>query len=266
MRNKVVVIGIIGLLVLLFLGTRHVINQVNGFSFNQSVNIEDEIIINQPYEKIDLLTTNAKVELIPTKAEETTITYGGKKKFGVHFKASVKGDTLSIQLKEKWFNVLSFSMKGLVLTVHVPERTYEEIKVVTDNGLIEASHLQAKLIELETDNGFVKLGNSEGDVVKLQTDNGQISIRDVSANVVARTDNGRITYEADTLTHDVDIRTDNGAIYVKLGEEPANARIKADTDNGIVTIFGAKERTATFGEGKNLMKLQTDNGRIVVEK
>ncbi|AOV08660.1 DUF4097 family beta strand repeat-containing protein [Sporosarcina ureilytica] len=266
MRNKVLVVGIIVGLLFLFFGTRYVVNQVSGFTFNQPVVIEEEMIIKEPYEKIDLLTTNAKVELVPTQAEETTITYGGKKKFGVHFKANVKGDTLSIQLKEKWFNFLNFSMRGMVLTVHVPERTYEEIKVVTDNGLIEASHLHAKMIELETDNGLVKLGNSEGDVVKLQADNGQISISDVSANIVARTDNGRITFEADTITHDVDLRTDNGAIYVKLSDKPTNARINAETDNGMVTIFGTKERTVTFGEGKYLMKLQTDNGRIVVEE
>lgn len=266
MRKKVLVASIIGVVVILFFGTRNVVNQVIGFKDNRSVVIEDEITINKAYEKIDLRTTNAKVEFIPTEAKETTITYGGKKKWSVHFKAKVKGDTLSIQLREKWFSFFDFSMKGMVLTVHVPERTYEEIKAVTDNGLIEASHLQAKVIDFKTDNGLVKLKNSEGDVVKLQTDNGQITMDDVSANIVARTDNGRITFEANTITHDVDLRTDNGAIFVKVSDKPTNSLINADTDNGMVTIFGTKERTATFGEGKYLMKLQTDNGKIVVEE
>lgn len=266
MRNKVLVVGIIVVFILLFFGIRNIVNQVSGFIFNESVVIEDEVTINKSYEKIDLLTTNAKVELIPTDAEETTITYGGKKKSNVRFKANVKGDTLAIELKEKWFYFWGFSMKGMVVTVHVPEKRYEAIKVVSDNGLIEASHLQAKLIELATDNGLVRLNDSEASNVKLQTDNGQISIRDVLGNVDAQTDNGRITFEAETFTHDVDLRTDNGAIYVKLSDKPTDASINADTDNGSVTIFGTKVRSVTFGEGKNLIKLQTDNGRITVEE
>lgn len=266
MRKKVLVASIIGVVVLLFLGTRNVINQVIGFTVTETVAIEDEIIIDKAYEKIDLRTTNAKVEFIPTEAKETTITYGGKKKSNVNFKANVKGDTLSIQLKEKWYYFPGFSMKGMLLRVYLPEKTYKEIKAVTDNGLIEASDLQAKLIELKTDNGLVKLNNSEADDVKLQTDNGQITMDDVSANIVARTDNGRIIFKADTITHDVDLRTDNGVIEVKLSDQPTNAKIIADTDNGPVTIFGTKDRTVTFGEGKYLMKLQTDNGKIVVEE
>lgn len=266
MRNKVLVGGIIGALLLLFFGTRSIVNKVNGTTFNELITIEEEVKIDKPYEKINLSTTNAKVEFIPTQAETTTVSYGGKKKSRVNFEAKVKGDTLSVRLKEKRFNFFSFSMKGMVLKVYVPERAYQEIKAETDNGIIEASHLLADTIELKTDNGLVKLENSEGEFVKLNTDNGQISIRDVHGNVAAETDNGRIIYKADELNHDVDLRTDNGAIHVELSKKPGNARIEASTDNGVVTIFGTKERSATFGDGKYLMKLRTDNGKIQVSE
>lgn len=264
-RTKIWIV-VIASIALLFFGIRYVMNKVAQFSLYQTVAIEDEIVIDQQYEKIDLKSTNAKVEFVPTQAAETTVSYGGKKKSKVNFKAKIKGDTLFIQLKEKRFNFFNFSMKGLNLTVHVPEKAYREIKAEIDNGILEATNLQADVIDLKAENGLVKLKDSKGENVNVKMDNGQITLSEVNADIVARTDNGRIVMEIAELNHHVDLNADNGAIFVKLFTKPTNAKIEAKTDNGSINILGTKDRLATFGEGKYLMKLQTDNGRIVVEE
>lgn len=265
-RTKIWIVVVIASLALLFVGIRYVMNKVTQFSLHQTVAIEDEIVINQQYEKIDLITTNAKVEFIPTQATETTVSYGGKKKSKVKFKAKIEGDTLLIDLKEKRFNFFNFSTKGLNLTVHVPEKAYREIKAKMDNGILEAANLQADIIDLEAENGLVKLKDSEGENVKVKMDNGQISLSKVNADIVAQTDNGRIVTEIADLNHQVDLSADNGTIFVKLLTKPTNAKIEAQTDNGSINILGTKDRVTTFGDGQYLMKLQTDNGRIVVEE
>lgn len=264
-RKKTWLMIVLALFALLFFTTWYLFNKVLRLSLYETVAIEEEVAIDQSYEKIDLKTSNAKVEFIPTKAEETTVSYGGKKKWKMDFNVKVKEDTLTIQLKEKWFNFIDFSMKGLVLKVYVPEVVYREIKAKTDNGIIHASNLQANYIKLETDNGLIKLNNSEGEKVDIQTDNGQITVNEVNADINARTDNGRILFEATELNHHVNLKTDNGAIHVKLSTEPSNAKIEVELDNGSVNVFGTKERVTTFGEGKYLMRLETDNGRIHVE-
>lgn len=267
MRNKVLVIGIIASLVLLFTGTRYVILKVNAFTFNKTVAIEDEINILDVYENIEVLTNNAKVELMPTKSDETTVSFGGMKKSKVKFEAKVKGDTLSILLKEKGPNFFRFSKRGgLQLIVHVPEKTYDKINVQSKNGMIQAEELHAASIRFESNNGLLRLRNSEGDTVQLMTDNGQITISDVDADVHAQTANGRIAYKAEDIHHRVVLEAKNGRIAVKLSGKPTDATINAKTANGYANIFGEKGKDVTYSEGKHVMELNTKNGKITVEK
>lgn len=266
MRNKFLVGGIIAVLVILFFGARSAIHIANGFTLNKSIAIEDEKLINDSYEKINISSENAKVQLVPTTSEETKVEYGGMKKSKVKFDVKVKGDTLSIRLNEKGWNFIRFSRKELTLIVHLPEKTYQEIEAQTVNGIIQAEHLQANKILLATNNGLVKLENSAGNQVEVHTDNGQISLNDVKADITAQTKNGRIIYNANEINHQVSLNTNNGSIAVKLSEKPANAKIDAQTDNGFVKIFESRDKSVIFGEGEHLLKLRTNNGKISVEE
>lgn len=262
-RNKVFVI-----VAVLLIGVGGISYAVN--SFKSFTSKEKEIVINnESFSNIDILTSNATVQVIPTMDRQTTVSYTEKKKRNgkFDFQAKVKGDNLTVLLKERrgFFN-FGGSLKDVELVVHVPEKEYNKISVETDNGRIKMEALQGKEFVLSTDNGRIELKNIIANKLMAYTDNGDISLVDVEGEIVAETDNGRITMKAEQLDRAIELTTDNGRIEIETAEEPTNAIINAKTDNGRIEIFGSSNEQTTFGKGEHVIKLKTDNGRITVTK
>ncbi|KXH81752.1 DUF4097 family beta strand repeat-containing protein [Sporosarcina sp. HYO08] len=222
------------------------------------------------FSNIDLKTSNASVEIVPTKKDKAIVSHTGKKKLGrkYRFQVKEKGDTLVVVFKEKgwsFFN-LDFSRKSLRLTVQVPEKQYASIKVLTDNGQIEIGNMKSDQLMLRTDNGRIQLTEMDVQRTDARTDNGQIALTNVSGEIKAKTDNGKIQLTADLLNQPIQLKTDNGRIEIRTKKEPKNVKITARTDNGRVKIYGEDTREIVFGNGKSVVQLQTDNGSIIVEK
>jgi DUF4097 and DUF4098 domain-containing protein YvlB len=126
----------------------------------------------------------------------------------------------------------------------------------------------------DTTNGNVNLEGSAGPAV-LDTTNGDITARDIRGSVEADTTNGGIHLTIDGLKDNVTADTTNGSITVKL-LGAANARLEAHTTNGHIDVAVpvtikdlSKSRTrlsGTIGDGGPLMKLDTTNGSITIEK
>ncbi|WP_075620428.1 DUF4097 family beta strand repeat-containing protein [Paenisporosarcina indica] len=228
-----------------------------------------KVIEDSSFTKIDVLTNNAAVEIVPTKDSEATVEYSGaSKKAKFTFDVNVKGETLNVQLKEKrrFLFLFGFHTKDLKLTVSIPEKQYESIQVESDNGRITAENIQADTLKLETDNGQIQVRNTETETTDVDTDNGQIIFEHVKGEIKGRSDNGRISMTTKSLNQPIDLETDNGSIEIKTDSEPTNATIETKIDNGKVTIFGNDSKRAIYGNGKHLIKLETDNGRITVTK
>lgn len=236
--------------------------------FEKSTN--KKVIEDSSFTTITVSSDNSAVEIVPTKDQVATVEYSGKTKKNKKyiFEAIVKGDTLAVQFKEKrkGFIQFGFSSLDLTLTVHLPEKQYERLQVETDNGRIIAEKLQARDINLETDNGRIELKHIDAEEVSVKSDNGRITFENVTGQMKAKTDNGRISVVTNNLDQSMDLETDNGRIEIQTETEPTNATIDAKTDNGRVELFGQENKHVTFGEGKNLVKLRTDNGRITVTK
>ncbi|REB05201.1 hypothetical protein DVB69_15685 [Sporosarcina sp. BI001-red] len=239
-----------------------------GSVFEKSTN--KKVIEDLSFTTITVFADNAAVEIVPTQDSVTTVEYSGKTKKNKKFifEAAVKGDTLDVQFKEKRksFIQFGFSSLDLTLTVHLPEKQYERLKVETDNGRIIAEQLQAKDINLETDNGKIELKDVDAEEMSVKSDNGRITLENVTGQMKAKTYNGRIYVVTNNLDQSMDLETDNGRIEIQTETEPTNATIDAKTDNGRVELFGQENKHLTFGAGKNLVKLGTDNGRITVTK
>ncbi|TQR18494.1 DUF4097 family beta strand repeat-containing protein [Psychrobacillus soli] len=234
------------------------------------VNKSDEIAVeNTNYCNIGLLAGNAAVELLPTKENKTTVSFTGKmkKKLNYHFSADVKGDTLYVELKEKRWQIIQFGFSSLnnKITVQVPEKEYEEIKAEIDNGRIIVKNMQATVVNLESDNGRIDLTDVAAENVHVQTDNGKIQLHNVEGSINAETDNGQISLITNNLDRAITLETNNGLISIQAEQEPTNATIHAKTDNGRISIFGKSAEQTTFGKGKNLINLSTDNGMITVK-
>lgn len=249
---------------------------IAGAAINVFVNIKDaivnkaeEIVVeNNHYKNIEVQSDNASVEFISTKDDETKVEFSGrmKKKMNYNFTADVKGDTLSIELTQKNWNFIQFGFTSMdiKLTVYVPEKQYNNIKTELDNGEIIARDMQAKSVHLETDNGFIHMKNIVAETVNVRTDNGKILMDEVEGDIEASTDNGRIVLITSNLERPISLSTDNGLIEIQTDKEPTNATIEADIEIGKLDIFGKSNKQTIFGDGDNLIKLETDNGKISV--
>ena len=255
------VLLIVVLLVIFFMS-----NSVNSF-INDSTKKEFE---DSSFSDIEVISNHAVVEIISTKDSITTVEYTGKKKKNAKyiFTAEIKNDKLSVQLKEKRksFFSLGFYSSEILLTVKVPDEQYNLIKVNGDNGKIIAENINTENLVLETDNGNIELKNVEASSVNVETDNGKITLDQVSGDIFGETDNGGISLVTSNLDRQIELTTDNGRIEITTENEPTNASIIAETDNGVVKVFGKENKHTTFGQGKHLIKLKSDNGRITVTK
>ena len=221
------------------------------------------------FTNIEITTNNAEVVIVPTKSPEATVEYtGANKKKKYIFNVDVKGDTLSVQLKQKrrFFFSFGFHSGDLKLAVSVPEKQYKNLQVKSDNGRISVENLQSERVLLETDNGQIHVKKVEAKTVNVETDNGEVVLENVLGEIKGITDNGQISLMTNSIDWPIDLSTDNGSIEVKTESEPENARIDAKTDNGKVAIFGDRDKDVTYGKGKYLIKLRTDNGPITVTK
>lgn len=235
------------------------------------VDKSDEIVIkDNNFTNIHVESGNASVEIMPTKDLNTKVEYSGKikKKFNYRFHAEVKGDTLFVELNEKRWNFFHFGFgaHSIKLTIHVPEKEYNELKMELDNGKINVHDIDVQAIDLETDNGVIDLENIDAQNVRLKSDNGKILMQEVNGSIEAETDNGRIILTTSDINRAIDLRTDNGLIEIQTDKEPTNATISVRVDNGKIDIFGVENKQTVFGDGVNKINLESDNGKITVKK
>ncbi len=230
-------------------------------------NARKKVIENPSFSKIDVSTSNAVIEVIPTKNKEAVAAYSGKKG-NYRFDIKEKGDTLVVELKKKGWNFFNFnfSRQPLRLTVEIPEKQYASIQAKSDNGRIQAERLQADELVFQTDNGRIELKQLEASKIYVKSDNGRIELQQVQGDIIGKTDNGRITVLTDHLDQSIDLSSDNGRIEIQTLKEPTNATIDVDTDNGRISIFGKENKQLTFGKGEHTIKLRSDNGRITITK
>jgi hypothetical protein len=219
----------------------------------------------------------------------------------------IVGDTLKIVIKEKkkWFAfgiILTFGNAPKV-TIKLPKRMYDMIRIDNDNGVTRAEQLHAILMHIEsdngriiltdsastnlhvetdngritlkdvqcktltgeTDNGRIELHHVQTESVKVKTDNGRIDIQEVTGAIEAETDNGRIEAFIPIITKPISLETDNGSIQLYVKEKPDNATIQTKKDMGKSIIFGEKTKKVILGNGLLPISLKTDNGSITVE-
>ncbi|MBS4219849.1 DUF4097 family beta strand repeat protein [Bacillus sp. FJAT-49711] len=258
-------------------------------SLSESEQISDERLIEKDFSNISIASNNSKVEILPTDDSTATVELSGKaaKNLKYTFSTDVKGDTLNIELKEKLRKLFNFDFfaTSLTLKVYVPEKQYDTIQAISNNGYIKAEKLNAGDLSIGTDNGRILLTNIESSTVtmranngmidlkkiaattvNLKADNGKVLLDDVDGKITAKVNNGMVSLITNHLDRSIDIQSDNGEIKVKTDNEPTNATIDVTVHNGKVDVFGQTNRNVVFGKGENLIKLVTHNGRITVSK
>ncbi|WP_066073887.1 DUF4097 family beta strand repeat-containing protein [Neobacillus soli] len=266
--TKIKIIAVAALLLLL-VGT---IGSILTFRLNDKpVSVLEEKTINKSFTALNINTDNEAVEIIPTKDATTKVKLSGKRSPNLKqiFEAKVEGETLDINLKEKQIKFFNFDFlsTSLVLKVYVPEKLYESIQIDNDNGHVQMRSLHVKNVRAKTNNGNIELKNITAANVDIQSDNGTIRFSgDITGKVTGETNNGKIFLDTPSIDHPIQLEADNGSITIQTDEEPSNVTYDVHVDNGTINIFNKYTNGAVVGNGANLIKLTTNNGKITVRK
>jgi len=223
----------------------------------------------QSFTSIHASADNAAIEVKKVNGKEAkAILTGNQNKGGeVQLESKIHNGEWNITVKESMRPYLNFNFftKTRKLTIYLPEKTYKQISLRSDNGSIVADHTESKSIDIESSNGRIELTELKAENIQARTDNGKLSFTNTTGNIHARSDNGRIDFKGKTISHNLDFETDNGRIQIELNEKPEQLQIEAQTDFGKVHLFGEKYNNQTFIKGSGPdVRLRTDNGRIEV--
>lgn len=277
----------IGALLLLVVGTVGSLLTVK--SAMKSIEMEEERTVNDQFASIQVKTNNSRVEIIPTEGSDTTAELTGKvsKSHELAFDAYVKGNTLYVDLIDKHRTLFSMDFfTSIQLKVYVPKKQYDSIQIKSNNGRIMAGEVDVKELDADTDNGRIELRNIKGSAVKARSSNGRIEMKQIDADsvgaetnngrivlngvyghITASSDNGRIEMKNDHIDQPMELDTDNGRIEIQTNKEPADVTFEGRVSNGKITIFGETyKKDMEAGNGKNLIKLKSQNGSINITK
>jgi len=257
------------------------------FTFKSSNNkdtvLDEKVIETNDFKHIKVETDNANIKVKSTKDDKASITLIGNESSTLT--DNVEDTILHIQSKaeqEKLFS-LDFFPKELELTVSLPEEIYDTIEVSSHNGYISMEKLAAEHFNLHTENGRVNLDTIQGETIKLYSnngkieandviadeldllaDNGKIALTNIEASIIGKSNNGKITLDQKTLQHRTELHSDNGKIDVILDEKPIHILYDLVSHNGKITVFGEESWDIQVGDGKPLLKLSSNNGKITI--
>lgn len=258
-------IGIIAILLIVIGAVINIgLSVAGGFVQNtQEIKLKDET-----FTSINITGDNTTIEVLPTNSNHGNVEFISKKSSRSKIEAHVKGDTLHVEMKKKFFQAFNFGFNssGNKIIVSVPNREYKELVTQTDNGQIVANNLQIERVNIESNNGKIVLKDLESKKISIKTDNGKINMQDVTGDIEAKSDNGQISLVTENLDRSIALKTDNGLISIQTKSEPKNATIHAEIDNGRIDIFGSSNEETIFGKGKHKINLKTDNGIITIKK
>lgn len=169
--------------------------------YNQAETLKEEVVEKTNFTNIDIYTNNAEIIVLPTKEETAKVELLGNHS-RYELTSDVTDNTLKVHLKLKREKIFAFNLFSSVqsLTVHVPKKVYENIKIESNNGRIQLEDIDGEEIGVQTDNGRIELKNIAADLVKAKTSNGRIEMKNIDGEIVGESDNGKISF----MTEDLD--------------------------------------------------------------
>ncbi|WP_047984963.1 DUF4097 family beta strand repeat-containing protein [Ornithinibacillus californiensis] len=233
---------------------------------------QTEVIKNPDITEVMIESDNATIEVEPTNDEYITVEFTAKETKYNKYKLEIEedGDSLSVELNDKAIRFihfdLDFDFTGPQITVYLPEKQFEELKINNVNGKISVENINVGNLNAKTTNGRIEIEDSKTTNTTVSSENGSIALTYVGGDITSDVVNGSTTLITNDLDQMIDLESVNGKIKVQTAKEPTNATIEVSVTNGKVDIFGNDSRSAVIGDGKNKIKLKTVNGSVTVSK
>ncbi|MCW1940124.1 DUF4097 domain-containing protein [Bacillus anthracis] len=180
------------------------------------------------------------------------------------------GDTLKIiGEREKDasfdFSFYDFRFQTSTLTLLVPERSYQDVKVNSSAGQIEISDVKSDRVSARTLTGEVDLKHVTAKNVEGSTKAGEVNFKKVIGKVTAKTTSGEINILDHDSKYNLEASSTAGDINITLSEKPKDAVITGQSAAGDVTIFNEENKDVTIGNGSKKISGKTAAGDVTIE-
>lgn len=180
------------------------------------------------------------------------------------------GDTLKIiGEREKGaafdFSFYNFKIQTSTLTILVPERLYQDIKVNSSAGQIEMSDVKSDHVSVGTLAGEVDLKHVTAQSVEGSTKAGEVNLKKVIGKVTAKTASGDVYVVDHDPKYDVEASSTAGDVDITLLEKPQDAVITGQSAAGDVMIFNEENKNITIGNGSKKISGKTAAGDVTIE-
>lgn len=163
-----------------------------------------------------------------------------------------------------------FSNRSVDLTVEVPDGVAVD-RANTANGDVTATGVRGDL-HAATSNGDVAVTDVSG-VVRAESANGAVTVRNATGLAGARTTNGNVDVDLLAMRGDVECRSSNGNVTVRVGPD-VSAAIRLSTNSGDADVrdlpytASTERREYVVGSLRGgeapLLSLGTNNGDVTL--
>ncbi|WP_084509086.1 DUF4097 family beta strand repeat-containing protein [Paenibacillus assamensis] len=141
--------------------------------------------------------------------------------------------------------------------INVKGGKFERVEIQMDNGILRASDISSRSMNVELENGSTEFERIDS-IVNVESDNGEIKILETTKPVNIKLDLGSVNLEM-KQPHNVDVKTNMGAIEIEI---PQGAKGKYLAKSGL----GEVEVPASYDNGTFRVNAKTDAGTIIIKE
>ncbi|MFD1019711.1 DUF4097 family beta strand repeat-containing protein [Thalassobacillus hwangdonensis] len=274
----------------------YLVSQTTNVIGEDGMNVHKEQLFSESeIREIDVNTSSTDIRFVKGESDQVVVKLSGNVKDWDDYRYEVQAadGTLKVNLEKKMggFSFGFFNRDSLKLSVTLPEKAYDSLKIHTSSGEVDISGVEAARVLVDTSSGDIHLSNmqveeqleadvSSGDITISQVTGGATADWETSSGDIvgkglevadskAHTSSGSIDLNFMKLAGDVFADTSSGDVAFSFDEEPESFVVdfKASSGDEKISIDGIDyEKRADNrvegqkGDGTYLLEVRTSSG------
>jgi lia operon protein LiaG len=270
-------------------------------SFSKVEIHKEERVEKDKVEDIEINTSSADVEVIPSESDEIAIRLDGKinkdveDKYKFQVGHSHKKLTINFVLDENTIGIKLGSVQDTTLQVKVPNKVLNHLQITTSSGDISIGRLKANGIIVKSTSGDQSIiGSEASDHIALSSTSGSIKTKEntvntaefvttsgkidteylSSKNALFETSSGDIVFNGEQLKSDMEFTTSSGDVAINFSQTPESVKVDFKGSSGEPNInvdgllFEDKSENSAVGvkgNGEYEVKVRTSSGDLTLE-
>ena len=233
--------------------------------------------VKDSFKEIDVETDVSDITIIPIKNGKARVSRQGSSSLTFHLQTSGNKLTISDKDERLWFLRFGTNIGKTGLTLYLPEKDYQSLKVRTATGSVNVqSGFHCEDAELKSDTGSVTVSSAKfSDDLEVKTSTGRVSLSGIRADDLSvKTATGSIKLSDVIVSEGMEVKSDTGSVELVKCD---GAKIKIKTDTGRISgtlltgkAFDVKSDTGrvnipdsvSFG---GTCEIKSDTGSITIE-